>query len=122
MHTSIDFEQWDNALLTTGIAASDYPTYNFNSIYSYDETVAGSLDNGYVSTTSMTNTMDYKKGYLVYVYPQTMGAYGNCYVKLNTVGQLVQQDVNFNVSHTNTSTAANDGWNLLNNCYPSTVD
>lgn len=122
VHTAIDFEQWDNDLLTTGIAGSDYPTYNFNSIYAYNESVAGTMDNGYYAPTSMTDTMQYKKGYMVYVYPQTVGAYGNCYVKLTTVGALVQQDVNFDLTYTSTTNQANDGWNLINNCYPSTVD
>lgn len=125
VHSSIDFEQWDNSLLTTGFTGSDYPSYNFQSISFYNESALGTLESGFEYLTNTTNIMDYKKGYYVYVYPDNPGTYGSCYVKLITSGAVVQGNVSFNVSYTDdpaVNSALNDGWNLVNNCYPSAID
>jgi PKD domain/SprB repeat len=106
---------WNDDLITTGFAGSDYPPpYPFNNVQHYNETVAGSMNQGFVGVTNVTNTIIPNKGYFVFMNAGVMN--------LDVDGQIFKGDQNMPLSYTNTGSPAGDGWNLISNPYPCTID
>ena len=89
-------------------------TCNWPSIYSYNEPTVGVLDSGYVAATNITNNVSNGLGYWVYLGPNpiTYSVTG----PPNTFSQSAP------VTFTANAGAANDGWNLIANPYPSAID
>lgn len=89
-------------------------TCNFPSIYSYNESVAGTSDNGFVAATNTTNTIDINKGLWVYLgtNPLTFDVTGPPHTFVQTPA------ITYNVSAGND----HDGWNQIANPYPSAID
>ncbi|MFZ4783854.1 MAG: T9SS type A sorting domain-containing protein [Flavobacteriales bacterium] len=104
---------WNDDLTTTGFPGSDYPSYNFNNIYWYDESVTGDRNQGWIGATNITNTLASNKGYMVY-----MTGTANT---VDATGEFQKGDVSMPVPLTNTGSSG-DGWNLLLNPYPSEID
>jgi hypothetical protein len=104
---------WNDDLITTGFPGSDYPSYNFNNIYWYDESVTGDRNQGWTGATNITNTLESNKGYMVY-----MTGTANT---VDATGEFQKGDVTFPIEYTNTGSSG-DGWNLLINPYPSEID
>ena len=111
--TGLTLGDWNDDLVTTGFPGSDYPTYNFNSIYTYNEALAGDRNVGWVGSTSISNPLLTSKGYMVYM----TGAANT----LDATGAFQKDNVSIPLSLTNTSSTG-DGWNLMLNPYPSEVD
>jgi len=111
--TGLTLGDWNDDLVTTGFPGSDYPSYNFNSIYTYDAVLPGDRNVGWVGATSISNPLLTSKGYLVYM----TGAANT----LDATGAFQKGNVSIPLSLTNTSSAG-DGWNLMLNPYPSEVD
>jgi hypothetical protein len=111
-------QNWNDNITTSGFPGSDYPSYNFNNIYSYDESVAGSKNMGWVGATNVTDAMDPMKGYIVYMNANA--------VTLDMSGDFQKGTVNVPLSY-NDIEAGNgvynpDGWNLVGNIYPCAID
>ncbi len=105
---------WDDDLVTTGVAGSDFPPpYNFVNIYSYNETAPGGRNNGWTPMTNTSNVLDGNRGYSLYVGPGTWN--------VDVVGAVRKGNISIPLSWTNTSSSG-DGWNLVANIYPSEID
>lgn len=104
---------WNDDLITTGFPGSDYPSYNFNNIYWYNESVSGDRNQGWTGATNITNTLESNKGYMVY-----MTGTANT---VDATGEFHKGDVSVPIEYTNTGSSG-DGWNLLINPYPSEID
>lgn len=105
---------WDDNIITSGFLGADYPLpYSFNNIAYYDETVAGSMNTGYVSVNSVTDVLDAERGYMVYAQTASQ--------TIDVKGDIYKGTFNKSLSYTNTGNA-DDGWNLFVNQYPSQVD
>lgn len=90
------------------------------SMFWYDETVAGAQSNGYTAypTTSNTQTFVVGRGYATFVRGNLLT--GSALFDLH--GPINSGLINYGVTYTSTSGgAANDGWNLVGNPYPSTI-
>ena len=111
--TGLTLSDWNDDLVTTGFPGSDYPSYNFNNIYTYNEVLPGDRNVGWVGATSITNPLLTGRGYMVYM----TGAANT----LDATGAFQKGNVTIPLSLTNTSSAG-DGWNLVINPYPSEVD
>lgn len=109
---------WNDEIVTTGFPGSDYPSYNFNSIYHYDETQPGDRNTGWVGATNVTNALDPMRGYIVYMNgnANTVIASGN-FMKGNVSVPLSYNDLEPGTGYFNP-----DGWNLISNVYPSAID
>lgn len=105
---------WNDDIITTGFTGSDYPTMAFNSVYTYDETVAGYFGYGYVGATSITNPVIPGKGYWVYIGPVPL--------TLDVTGPANKFAQSFSLTYTNSGFPTDDGWNMVANPYPSTID
>ena len=107
-------QDWNDDLVTTGFTGSDYPLYAFNSVQNYDETMAGAINTGYVGATNITNSITDGKGYFIFMNAGVMN--------LDVDGTIITGDMSLPVTYTNTGNAAADGWNLVGNPYPCTID
>lgn len=106
---------WNDDMVTTGFAGADYPApYPFVNIQYYDETVAGGQNVGFVPVDNITNPLVKGRGYFVFMNPNVLN--------LDVAGQIHSGDVDFSLTYTNTGNPTVDGWNLVGNPYPSTID
>lgn len=107
-------QDWDNEIITAGFPGSDYPTFNWPSIYWYDETKPDHRDTGFVVPTNITNSIVAGKGYWVYLGPNP--------VTFNSIGHPYKFSQSPSVTYTNSGSTDDDGWNLIANPYPSAID
>jgi len=110
---------WTNNFPTSGFPGASGSAGNFVSIYSYDETVPGNQENGYVAPTSGNNTLVNGRGYWVYL---ATGYQTTTDIKFDVTGAHTTGTKNLNLSYTNSGSGNNDGWNLVSNPYPSNID
>jgi hypothetical protein len=111
--TGLTLAGWGDDIVTTGFPGSQYPTYNFNNIYTYNEVLPGDRNAGWVGATSITNPLLTSKGYMVYM----TGAANT----IDATGAFQKGNVSIPLSYTNNASTG-DGWNLMLNPYPSEVD
>ncbi|TAL57997.1 MAG: hypothetical protein EPN85_12670, partial [Bacteroidetes bacterium] len=84
------------------------------SVYTYNEAVAGTSDNGYVSAGNITDDILDGKGYWVYLdaTPVTFAVTGAPY----------QQAKSASLTYNDYGLPSDDGWNVVSNPYPSAID
>ncbi len=106
---------WNDDIVTTGFVGADYPTpYPFNNVQYYNESVAGGMNSGFVGVTNMTNSIVNNRGYFIFL---NAGA-----VNIDVDGTIISGNQSLPVTYTNTGNAAGDGWNMVANPYPCTID
>jgi len=115
------FEQWNDDFPTTGFVGSDYPTYPsaadpWSNIRVYDETVTeGDWHSRFVSVDNITDVIGNSSGYFVYFIPNS--------TTIDMQGTFHKGDLTYSLTQTVSNTDAyNDGWNLIDNPYPSAID
>ena len=81
---------------------------NFYSVYTYNEHLANSFNDGYVPVTSLSQNISDATGTFIYT---NSGTYD-----ITVTGTPEFDDISEPI------TASNDGWNLVSNPYPSTID
>jgi hypothetical protein len=102
---------------TAGFAGSLFPNFGWVSMYTYDETLPAGL--GYLPIVSAAQVLLPGQGLNVWSGDTINGTQP---FTIDLVGVPNQGDINMPVSFTNTGTEAEDGWNLVGNPYPSTID
>jgi PKD repeat protein len=108
-------QDWNDDLVTTGFAGSDYPPpYTFNNVQFYSEEASGGINTGYVGVTSVANPIVEGRGYFVFINAGV--------INLDVDGQINSGNISLPVSYTNTGNPAADGWSLVGNPYPCTID
>ncbi len=94
------------------------------SMFLYNETIAGGLDTGYEDFPASTNaeTLTTGRGYTLFVRGDVapVSTAGNA--RWDVRGTINSGDVVFNSFVTRSGAASDDGWNLVGNPYPSTID
>lgn len=90
------------------------------SMWSYDESVAGSLNNGYVDFPATSNTEAFQPGvgYLIYVRGNVLPG-GPTW---DLTGEINSGPITLPVNYNSSGDILNDGWNIVGNPYPSTID
>ncbi|MGB0882793.1 MAG: PKD domain-containing protein, partial [Vicingaceae bacterium] len=106
--------------LTTGFIGSNYPPDSINpqpfvSIYTYNESVPGIIDSGFVHATNVTNPIGVGQGMWALID-------GNQATNIDIVGPPNVGNINIPISYTNNGTPASDGWNMVGNPYPSSIN
>jgi hypothetical protein len=117
--TDGDFEQWDDDIITSGFIGSDYPNFGFVSIYSYQESIPGLFDLGYVPLSNSTQPMNLGEGYIV--WSGSSNGTTDPFT-LEVTGTIHTGTFNFPLNYTNSGDSANDGWNLVGNPYACAID
>jgi hypothetical protein len=54
---SVTINDWQDNFITSGFPGATYPNFNFTSVYTYDETVPGNVDYGYLAPTSSSDAL-----------------------------------------------------------------
>jgi len=111
---SSTLNQWKSDFVTTGFTGADFPTFWFNNMTLYDETVSGHKDLGVYNATNITNAIPNGVGCRAYI--------AGGITKLTTKGAPIMGPFSYSLSYTNTGSAQDDGWNLISNPYASTID
>ncbi len=106
---------WNNSFWMSGFAGSNYPTNTFISTYTYDETLAGDLDQGYVPATDITNVITPGKGLFTWVGALPVGSGITTTFSLNGNANTGDQVVNVSYTDDQTQDDSNDGWMLVGN-------
>ena len=112
--SGMTLQDWNDDFITSGFTGSDYPSFPFYSIWSYDETKFGIYDTGFVHPGNITDPILTGKGYWCYIGPLP--------TVIDLAGNINSGAFNFNVTYTPNAGPANDGWNWIGNPYPSTID
>ena len=106
-------QEWNDDIMTTGFTGSDHPTWgNFVSIRTYDESVAGTPQDGYVNASNVTNPLTPGTGFMVYM---PVGAATIDYPNYT----INSGDYDLPVAYTDNGTGR--GWNMVGNPYPATI-
>jgi hypothetical protein len=113
-----------SGLAVTGISGTSAPcpgcVGDNPSMYFYNEPTAGSFSNGYTAMTSSAQTLTPGKGYNTFVR-SAAGAITPAFTGTINAGNFTYT-VPALISFTNTQPNPDDGWNLIGNPYPSTID
>lgn len=111
-------QDWNDDITTTGFPGSDYPNYNFNNIYTYDETQPGQRNMGWTGATGISQAMNPQKGYIVYMNASA--------ATLDATGEFQKGDISVPLDYNDHEPGSGgfnpDGWNLVSNIYPATID
>lgn len=118
--SALTLQDWDDDIYIACTSCPDGLVVGFSSIYTYDETVAGSYSNtaAYIPLSGITDPILPNKGYWVYL--------GDGYTNTNPItldltGQVRKKNTTIPITRTNTGSAIDDGWNLITNPYPSPI-
>lgn len=111
--------QWNDDFITSGFTGSDFPTFSFTSILEYDESAAGSWTNGYTGVTNVTNSLNPGKGFWVWS-GDSLG--GTAAFTVDVTGPANTGNIALPVTFTSTGILSEDGWSMVGNPYPSTID
>jgi len=108
---------YQDDFVTAGYPGSPFPNFGWVSIYTYDETLPAGQ--GYVPVSSSAQTIGTAQGLYVWSGDTITGTQP---FTVDLKGVPNQGDITFPVTYTNTGTTNEDGWNLVGNPYPSTID
>jgi hypothetical protein len=112
--TGRDLNEWADNFIMSGFTGSAYPTFPFISVYSYNEAAAGSYSIGNVPATNINNAITPGVGYWCYVGPTP--------ITVDVTGPPVKFAQTFSVTYTPSTGPVDDGYVLVGNPYPSSVD
>jgi Ig-like domain CHU_C associated/Secretion system C-terminal sorting domain len=96
-----------------------------SSMFRYDETVlTGGVNGGYKQFPVASNTeiLVPGRGYATFVRGNINPVAGSASARFDLRGPVNTGAINYGVTFTSSGVAANDGWNLVGNPYPSTID
>jgi hypothetical protein len=113
---------WMDDFATSGFTGATGSIGNFVSLYSYNENVNGSADQGFVSPTDSSDIIELGKGYYAYVGTSSINSSD---ITLDVCGEAYVGDFNFPITYTASLPDAlynDDGWNLIANPYCSAID
>jgi hypothetical protein len=112
--SGVTINDWQDDFITSGFPGSGYPNFPFVSVYTYDETVGGTSDFGYNGAASASDPIVPGAGYWCYIGPVPL--------TVDVTGPPVKFTHNFQVSYTPSAGAAEDGYVMIGNPYPSPID
>ena len=112
-YTDAIVEDWDDDFITTGFIGSDYPSYSFVSIQTYDESASNGTGD-FIPVTNSNENLIPGKGYYVYVL-----AGNHSYDLLSTP---ILGEFEFPITHTVSGNTQNDGLNLVGHPYLSDLN
>ncbi|HET6244958.1 MAG: T9SS type A sorting domain-containing protein [Bacteroidetes bacterium] len=109
------FNDWKDDFIMSGFPGSQYPTYGFVSMYTYNESAPGLYEIGYVGATNITNPITTGKGFWAYIGPTPL--------TIDVKGPIHKGLISLPVTYTPSSAGASqDGWCMVGNPYPSTIN
>ena len=118
------FNDWNDDIITTGIIGSNYPNWPSASnpwanIYRYDETITNNVDSGFYAPATMSESINDGEGFWTWCGDSISGTQP---FMLDVKGPIFKGDFNMPVTFTSSGNMDDDGWNMVGNPYPSTID
>lgn len=115
---------FNDDFITSGFTGSDWPNWPsaanpWPSIYFYDETAAGTQDNGFVAASNITNPVAPGEGIWVWSGDTITGTQP---FTIDMTGAPNTGNIAVPLSYTNSGLPLEDGWNMVGNPYPSSID
>ncbi|QCK15895.1 T9SS type A sorting domain-containing protein [Mangrovivirga cuniculi] len=110
--------KWQDDFEITGNFTGSGTTTSNPSLYYYDETVTGAKEQGYIPYPTGSNTQVLEKGvgYATFVYGNSSA------VIADSRGTVHSGALPVNITYTNTGDVDADGWNMVGNSFPATLD
>ncbi len=116
-----DFDDWENEFKMSGFPGTDYSSASFQSVKYYDETNLGGKNEGYSAPASASTGLTSGQGYMCWLGNDP--APGTSPPKIiDLTGTPNKSGVSLPITFSSTGVPANDGWNLVGNPYPSSID
>lgn len=117
----------DTHMIYTGIPDGQWPNFPWINTYLFDEDWASAGYDGYVVPSSCNDIIPRGRGFWYWNSDTTYNSASNNPIpqewKVSTSGSIdFSTPFSFPVQYTNNSVSASDGWNLLANPYPGTID
>ncbi|GAB4256362.1 MAG: hypothetical protein Kow0079_13440 [Vicingaceae bacterium] len=117
-------QQLNDDFVTSGFPGSDWPNWPtasnpWPSIYFYDETKPGIQDSGFVPATNITNSLNPGVGVWVWCGDTITGTQP---FTIDYTGAPNAGDISLPMSYTNSGSPFDDGWTMVGNPYPCTID
>ena len=106
--------EWADNFIMSGFSGSAYPTFPFVSVYSYNESAAGSYSLGNVPATDISDPITPGTGYWCYIGPTPL--------TVDVTGPPVKFAQTFSVTYTPSTGPVDDGYVMVGNPYPSSID
>src|SRR6218665_1895172 len=125
--SALAMSDWNDNFIITCATCPNGSMNGLTSIYSYSEAIAGSYSATakYIPITSISNSIDHKKGYWVYLGTSTNTTAPIIFDVSGTVAKSsclgCSTPVTMTVTRTNNTSTFDDGWNLLSNPLPSPI-
>lgn len=118
--SALTLNDWDDDLYIACATCPDGSAGSFVSVYTYDETQTGAHDaaNSYSAISTINDAIQPNKGYMVYL---GNGQFTTTDITVDVTGSVRKNNQTINLNYTNTGATADDGWNLIQNPYPSAV-
>ncbi len=118
--SALTFADWNDNIPISCPICPQGTAGGFTSIYGYNEVATGSYSNpaAYVAINNITDPISPLKGYWVYL---GNGAVTTSNIVIDVTGTVNKNNIAINLMYTNTGSAADDGWNLITNPYPSAI-
>jgi hypothetical protein len=115
---------WVDDFIMSGFTGSQFPLWPtaanpWPSIYFYNQAVCGIQDSGYVAATNTTNPINPGVGLWVWSGDTITGTQP---FTIDVTGAANKGNINLPVTYTNCGLPTADGWNMVGNPYPSTID
>jgi len=112
---------WTDDFTTAGFPGSDYPSFSFVSIRTYDETIGGSKDHplSWEAPDSISDPIGESQGFWIW---SGNGLPVTAAFTIDTKGEINQGDIAMDLDFTPDLGATDDGWNLFGNPYPAPID
>ncbi|MBA3664697.1 MAG: hypothetical protein H0W61_10880 [Bacteroidetes bacterium] len=118
--SALTLNDWDDNIAISCPTCPDGSAAGFLSIYTYDETVNGLYDNylSYIPLSTINDPILPTKGYWVYL---GNGQFSTTGITIDVTGTVRKFNYTIPLNYTNYGSAVDDGWNLIQNPYPSPI-
>lgn len=118
--SALTLNDWDDDIYISCSTCPDGSAGGFLSIYTYDETKPGLYDDvlSYIPLGTINDPIVAGQGYWVYLGD---GQFTTNNITIDVTGTVRKFNYTIPLKYTNNGSAADDGWNLITNPYPSPI-
>ncbi|MBT6030530.1 MAG: PKD domain-containing protein [Crocinitomicaceae bacterium] len=112
---------WSDDFITAGFNGSDYPSFSFLSVKTYDETFAGSKDNplSWQAPSHISDPIGTCEGFRIW---SGTGLPLTAAFTINNIGPINKGEISKDMQFSNFGNPFEDGWNMFGNPYPCAID
>jgi hypothetical protein len=105
---------WNDDIITTGFPGADYPSYPVNNVRTFDNEYDGTFEERFRGVALENTSLQNKRGYFVFSNPGV--------VLFDLEGAIFKGEQSLPVCYATTEFENTDGWNLVANPYPCSID